>query len=51
MANFEAQSGATIPYYEKKMDTDDSDTILEIKDLITAQKQSPLPMSNHMLSS
>jgi hypothetical protein len=50
MADFEAQSGPTIPCYEKKMITNDSDTILEIKDLIIVQNQSPLRMSNHMLS-
>jgi len=38
MTNVEAQSRATMSYYEKKIDTNPSDTILEIKDLITAQK-------------
>jgi len=50
MADFEVQPGPTIPYYEMKMITNDSDTIFEIKDLITLQNQLPLPMSNHMLS-
>ncbi len=39
MADFEAQSRPTIPYYEMKMITNDSDTIFEIKDLITVQNQ------------
>jgi hypothetical protein len=50
MANFKAQPGTPILGYEKKMDTNDSDTILEIKGLITAQKKSPLPISNHNVS-
>jgi hypothetical protein len=49
MTDFEAQSGPTIPNYEKKMTTNNSDTILEVKDLIAAPKQSPLPMSNRIL--
>ena len=50
MTDFEAQSGPTIPYYEKKMNTNNSDTILEIKGQITVPKQSSLPMSNNILS-
>ena len=38
MTNFEARSGPTSPYYDKKMITNDSDMILEIKNLIAAKK-------------
>ena len=38
-AKFEGGPSASVPYYEKKMDTNDSDMILDIKNLIKAPTQ------------
>ena len=48
-AKFEGGPSASVPYYEKKMGTNDSGMILNIKDLIKAPTQWPLPIFHHML--